>query len=45
VILHLEDLAHREIAEVIGTSENAVATRLTRAKKTLRRLLEEGGTP
>jgi RNA polymerase sigma-70 factor (ECF subfamily) len=45
VILHLEDLAHREIAEVVGTSENAVATRLTRARKALRRLLEEGGTP
>jgi RNA polymerase sigma-70 factor (ECF subfamily) len=39
VMLHLEGLSHREIAEVVGTSENAAATRLARAKKTLRAAL------
>jgi RNA polymerase sigma-70 factor (ECF subfamily) len=51
VALSLEGLTTREIAEVLGTSENAIAIRLTRARKALRELLsgrtasdEESGT-
>ncbi len=43
VTLLLEGLSHREIAEVLGTSENNVAVRATRARAALRTLLEEGG--
>ncbi len=39
VMLHLEGLSHREIGEVVGTTENGAATRLARAKKALRQLL------
>jgi len=38
--LALEDLTHREIAEILGINENAVAVRLHRARKELKRLLE-----
>ena len=41
VILSLEELSHREIAEVIGTSEDNIAVRLNRAKKMLREILAE----
>ena len=34
--LHLEGLADREVAEVLGIRENAVAVRLTRARAALR---------
>jgi RNA polymerase sigma factor (sigma-70 family) len=39
VILALEGLPHRDIAEVVGISENNVAVRLTRARAALSRLL------
>jgi RNA polymerase sigma-70 factor (ECF subfamily) len=42
VMLHLEGLSQREIAEVQGTSESNVGVRLTRARKSLRLLLGEG---
>jgi RNA polymerase sigma-70 factor (ECF subfamily) len=42
ILLVLEGLTTREAAEVLGVAENAVAVRLTRARKTLRRLLEDG---
>jgi RNA polymerase sigma-70 factor (ECF subfamily) len=39
VMLHLEGLSHREIAEVVGTTENTAAARLSRGRKALRPLL------
>ncbi len=36
VMLTLEGLSNREVAEVLGTTENNVAVRLTRARKLLR---------
>ena len=39
VMLHLEGLSQREIAELQETSENNVAVRLTRARKALRAVL------
>lgn len=48
LVLRLDGLGHREIAEILGLSENNVAVRLTRARGELRRLLEpaaeSGGT-
>ena len=41
VILRLEGLPDREIADVMGISANNVAVRLTRARALLRRLLGE----
>ncbi|HJR62779.1 MAG TPA: RNA polymerase sigma factor [Gemmatimonadaceae bacterium] len=41
VMLRLEGLSHREVAEVLGTSENNVAARLSRARKKLSALLAE----
>jgi len=41
VALKLEGLADREIAEVLGITENNTAVRLTRARAALRRLLED----
>ena len=41
VMLHLEGLSPREIAELQETSDNNVAVRLTRARKALRTLLVE----
>jgi RNA polymerase sigma factor (sigma-70 family) len=44
--LALEGLSHKEIAEVLGITENHVAVRLSRARRTLRQALEtKGGTP
>ena len=40
LVLALEGLDHREIAEVVGISENNVAVRCNRARAALRRLLE-----
>ncbi|MBX3231863.1 MAG: RNA polymerase sigma factor [Labilithrix sp.] len=44
VMLLLEGLSHREIAEVLGTTENNVAVRANRARAAMRALMEEGGT-
>ncbi len=45
VLLSLEGLAHAEIAEVLGITENNVAVRLSRARRELRDLLAaEGGS-
>ena len=41
VMLYLEGLSQREIAELQETSDNNVAVRLTRARKALRTLLVE----
>lgn len=41
VVLTLEGLSLREVGEVLGAGENAVAARLTRARRQLRILLEE----
>jgi DNA-directed RNA polymerase specialized sigma24 family protein len=46
IVLSLEGLTNREVADVLGTTENNVAVRLTRARKSLRVLLERlGGVP
>ena len=39
LLLSLEGLTQREIGEVLGVAENAVAVRLTRARQRLRQLL------
>tara|TARA_R110000824_G_scaffold256634_1_gene445661 strand:+ start:18271 stop:18774 length:504 start_codon:yes stop_codon:yes gene_type:complete len=41
VTLHLEDFSNREIGEILGLSEGAVAVRLTRARASLSRLMEQ----
>ncbi len=43
VTLSLEGLSHREIAEILGISENNVAVRLSRARTALRDLLTPPG--
>jgi len=43
VTLLLEGLSHREIAEVLGTTENNVAVRANRARAAMRALLEGDG--
>lgn len=40
VLLYLEDLSYREIAEVLGISENNVAVKLSRTKKILAGLMK-----
>lgn len=42
VLLYLEDLSNREIAEVVGMSEGAVATRLSRVRVTLAEIIRQG---
>ena len=44
VTLLLEGLSHAEIAEVIGTTENNIAVRATRARAALRVLMEGGAS-
>jgi len=41
VMLHLDDLSHRQIAEVLGITENNVGVKLNRAKKALSALRKE----
>jgi RNA polymerase sigma factor (sigma-70 family) len=40
--LALEGLSNREVGDVLGVSENAVAIRLTRARQALRQLMTDG---
>jgi RNA polymerase sigma-70 factor (ECF subfamily) len=40
VLLHLEGLSHREIAEVLGLTENHIGVRLHRARRRLAQELE-----
>ncbi|MEO8452495.1 MAG: RNA polymerase sigma factor [Gemmatimonadota bacterium] len=42
VVMGLEGLSNREIGDVLGITENTVATRLSRARKALRDLLGGG---
>ncbi len=42
ITLTLEELSQAEIGEVLGITENNVAVRLNRARKSLRRLLGVG---
>lgn len=42
VLLYLEELSYREIAEVLGISESNVGVKLHRAKKALSALMEGG---
>ena len=37
LVLHLDDRAHREIAEILGISESNVGTKLNRLKDRIRR--------
>lgn len=41
VLLYLDDLSYREMAEVLGISENHVGVKLNRAKKVLADLMKE----
>jgi RNA polymerase sigma-70 factor (ECF subfamily) len=41
VLLHLEDLSYREMAEVLGISETNVGAKLSRARKVLAELMKE----
>ena len=44
LVLYLEGLSNREIAEVVGLSEGAIATRLSRARTSLmERIVTKGG--
>jgi RNA polymerase sigma-70 factor (ECF subfamily) len=41
VLLYLDDLSYREIAEVLGISESNVGVKLNRARKVLGELMKE----
>jgi RNA polymerase sigma-70 factor (ECF subfamily) len=41
VLLYLDDLSYRQIAEILGISETNVGVKLNRAKKALGRLMNE----
>ena len=41
VLLYLDDLSYRQIAEVLGISESNVGVKLNRAKKALGELMKE----
>ncbi len=43
VLLYLDELSYREMAEVLGISESNVGVKLNRAKKALSLLMREGG--
>lgn len=42
VLLYLDDLSYRQMAEVLGISESNVGVKLNRVKKTLGELMNEG---
>ena len=42
VLLYLDELSYREMAEVLGISESNVGVKLNRAKKALSELMKEG---
>ena len=41
MLLYLEDMSYREMAEVLGLSESNVGVKLNRAKKALAELMKE----
>jgi RNA polymerase sigma-70 factor (ECF subfamily) len=41
VLLYLDDLSYREMAEVLGLSETNVGVKLNRARKALANLMKE----
>jgi RNA polymerase sigma-70 factor (ECF subfamily) len=41
ILLYLDDLSYRDIAEVLGISESNVGVKLNRARKALGKLMEE----
>jgi RNA polymerase sigma-70 factor (ECF subfamily) len=41
VLLYLDDLSYREMAEVLGLSETNVGVKLNRARKTLAEMMKE----
>jgi RNA polymerase sigma-70 factor (ECF subfamily) len=41
VLLYLDDLSYRQMAEVMGISESNVGVKLNRAKKALAELMNE----
>ena len=41
VLLYLDDLSYREMADVLGISETHVGVKLNRARKTLGELMRE----
>lgn len=41
MLLYLDDVSYREMADVLGISETNVGVRLTRARKTLAELMRE----
>ena len=42
LLLYLEELSYREMAEVLGITENNIGVKLNRAKKALGELMKEG---
>ena len=44
VLISLEEVSYREAAEIIGVPIGTIMSRLSRARSTLQKLLEEGGT-
>jgi RNA polymerase sigma-70 factor (ECF subfamily) len=45
VMVSLEEMSYREVAELIGVPIGTVMSRLSRARSTLQAILEERGTP
>ncbi len=41
VLLYLDDLSYREMAEVLGISESNVGVKLNRVRRTLSELMKE----
>lgn len=45
VLVGLEELSYRDVAEITGVPVGTVMSRLSRARQTLRQILEESGQP